>query len=379
MITIFHLNIPGFVYVNIEISNEIKIQNLDFFHKSEDGLTKIILKDKKYNRIIAKFQFYFSSSLRILNIRQVIPEILKINDKSIVSIKYNVTKNLINNNNINCDNIIDYIKKEIGCFEQSDKIILNNIFCKNCNKINIKKIEKELIYDFNPEKIEQSLNEMFQCFHNQNSLKKNTYFNNLFEKFKERINVTDFYLWNIKTCISEEKNKNIICDHCSMILGNYETINHHIFYKFNIFKISLKVNIKNKVNQNKINFFTEKYLYLIFGYLINNNIINIIFCSDIMGIKFKLIPNLINMITIPNLISDENIHKQFFLIEYEKYNILKIQRAIVEEQMKFQITNQDLSILFNILESNKQKYNNEIILYQMNTNSFKEDIFLYKI
>ena len=47
--------------------------------------------------------------------------------------------------------------------------------------------------------------------------------------------------------------------------------------------------------------------------------------------------------------------------------------------MKFQITNQDLSILFNILESNKQKYNNEIILYQMNTNSFKEDIFLYKI
>jgi hypothetical protein len=98
-----------------------------------------------------------------------------------------------------------------------------------------------------------------------------------------------------------------------------------------------------------------------------------------MGIKFKLIPNLINMITIPNLISDENIHKQFFFIEYEKYNILKIQRAIVEEQMKFQITNQDLSILFNILESNKQKYNNEIILYQMNTNSFKEDIFLYKI
>ena len=67
------------------------------------------------------------------------------------------------------------------------------------------------------------------------------------------------------------------------------------------------------------------------------------------------------------------------MIEYEKYNILKIQRAIVEEQMKFQITNQDLSILFNILESNKQKYNNEIILYQMNTNSFKEDIFLYKI
>ena len=84
MITIFHLNIPGFVYVNIEISNEIKIQNLDLFHKSEDGLTKIILKDKKYNRIIAKFQFYFSSSLRILNIQQVIPEILKINDKSIV-------------------------------------------------------------------------------------------------------------------------------------------------------------------------------------------------------------------------------------------------------------------------------------------------------
>ena len=64
---------------------------------------------------------------------------------------------------------------------------------------------------------------------------------------------------------------------------------------------------------------------------------------------------------------------------YEKYNILKIQSAIVEEQMKFQITNQDLSILFNILESNKQKYNNEIILFQMNTNSFKEDIFLYKI
>lgn len=379
MITIFHLNIPGFVYVNIEISNEIKIQNLDLFHKSEDGLTKIILKDKKYNRIIAKFQFYFSSSLRILNIQQVIPEILKINDKSIVSIKYNVTKNLINNNNINCDNIVDYIKKEIGCFEQSDKIILNNIFCKNCNKINIKKIEKELIYDFNPEKIEQSLNEMFQCFHNQNSLKKNNYFNNLFEKFKERINVTDFYLWYIKNSISEEKNKNIICDHCSMILGNYEKINHHIFYKFNIFKISLEVNIKNKVNQNKINFFTEKYLYLIFGYLINNNIINIIFCSDIMGIKFKLIPNLINIITIPNLISDENIHKQFFLIEYEKYNILKIQSAIVEEQMKFQITNQDLSILFNILESNKQKYNNEIILFQMNTNSFKEDIFLYKI
>ena len=59
-----------------------------------------------------------------------------------------------------------------------------------------------------------------------------------------------------------------------------------------------------------------------------------------------------------NVTVEKQSNKEFFLIEYEKYNILKIQRAIVEEQMKFQITNQDLSILFNILESNKQKYNN---------------------
>lgn len=381
MITIFHLNMPGIVFVNIEISDEIQIQNLDFFHKSEDGLTSVVLKDKKKNMLISKFHFYFSSALSILNINRVVPEIKKLNNKTIMSIKYNVTKNILNKKNIHFDNILDYVKKEIGYFEEAEKIFLNNILCKKCNKKFIKKVEKELIYDFNPEKIEQSLNEMFQCSHNKKSINRNICFNNLFDKFKERINVTDFYLWYIKKDILEIKNENIICEHCGEILGNYERINDCIFFKFNIFKISLEVYIKNKFALNKINFLTEKYLYIIFGYLIENNIINVIFFSDIMGIKFKLIPNLFSVINIPNLISDENIYKEFFLIEYENCNdMLKIQSDIIEEQMKIHISNQDLLILYKILESNKKKYKNEIILYKMNTkSSLKEGIFLYKL
>ena len=47
MVTIFHLNLTGLVYVNIEISNDINIQDINFFHKSENEITNIILKDKK--------------------------------------------------------------------------------------------------------------------------------------------------------------------------------------------------------------------------------------------------------------------------------------------------------------------------------------------
>ena len=137
MVTIFHLNLTGLVYVNIEISNDINIQDINFFHKSEDGITNIILKDKKKNKIISNFQFKISPSMRILNIKDVIPKIINITDKKIMFIKYNVTKNILNeeikNNNIYINNILDYIRYECGCNQQIENIYLKNVYCKQCN------------------------------------------------------------------------------------------------------------------------------------------------------------------------------------------------------------------------------------------------------
>ena len=389
MVTIFHLNLTGLVYVNIEISNDINIQDINFFHKSEDGITNIILKDKKKNKIISNFQFKISPSMRILNIKDVIPKIINITDKKIMFIKYNVTKNILNeeikNNNIYINNILDYIRYECGCNQQIENIYLKNVYCKQCNNELLNNINKEFIFDFNPIKIEESLHEMFQCSHNKKAVKENHSFNNLFDKFKERINIDNFNFW----CIKDENNNNnnnekLNCEKCKANLGSYDEINNYIFYKFNIFKISIDIFKQNEIN--KIieikNFFTEKYLKLIFGYAIENNIISMLIYSESIGIRFKFINNSIGIIK-TNIISNniDIISNEFFLIYYTIINDLDILNDNYKTELKVNISIQDIFILYKMIESNKIKFKKEILYYKINTQNFKdeENIYIYKI
>ena len=389
MVTIFHLNLTGLVYVNIEISNDINIQDINFFHKSEDGITNIILKDKKKNKIISNFQFKISPSMRILNIKDVIPKIINITDKKIMFIKYNVTKNILNeeikNNNIYINNILDYIRYECGCNQQIENIYLKNVYCKQCNNELLNNINKEFIFDFNPIKIEESLHEMFQCSHNKKAVKENHSFNNLFDKFKERINIDNFNFW----CIKDENNNNnnnekLNCEKCKANLGSYDEINNYIFYKFNIFKISIDIFKQNEIN--KIieikNFFTEKYLKLIFGYAIENNIISMLIYSESIGIRFKFINNSIGIIK-TNIISNniDIISNEFFLIYYTIINDLDILNDNYKTEIKVNISIQDIFILYKMIESNKIKFKKEILYYKINTQNFKdeENIYIYKI
>ena len=388
MVTIFHLNLTGLVYVNIEISNDINIQDINFFHKSEDGITNIILKDKKINKIISNFQFKISSSMRILNIKDVIPKIINLNDTKLIFIKYNVTKNIINeeikNNNIYINNILDYIRYECGCNQQIENIYLKNVYCKQCNNELLNNINKEFIFDFNPIKIEESLHEMFQCSHNKKAVKENHSFNNLFDKFKERINIDNFNFWCIKDENNNNNNEKLNCEKCKANLGSYDEINNYIFYKFNIFKISIDIFKQNEIN--KIieikNFFTEKYLKLIFGYAIENNIISMLIYSESIGIRFKFINNSIGIIK-TNIISNniDIISNEFFLIYYTIINDLDILNDNYKTELKVNISIQDIFILYKMIESNKIKFKKEILYYKINTQNFKdeENIYIYKI
>ena len=388
MVTIFHLNLTGLVYVNIEISNDINIQDINFFHKSEDGITNIILKDKKKNKIISNFQFKISPSMRILNIKDVIPKIINITDKKIMFIKYNVTKNILNeeikNNNIYINNILDYIRNECGCNQQIENIYLKNVYCKQCNNELLNNINKEFIFDFNPIKIEESLHEMFQCSHNKKAVKENHSFNNLFDKFKERINIDNFNFWCIKDENNNNNNEKLNCEKCKANLGSYDEINNYIFYKFNIFKISIDIFKQNEIN--KIieikNFFTEKYLKLIFGYAIENNIISMLIYSESIGIRFKFINNSIGIIK-TNIISNniDIISNEFFLIYYTIINDLDILNDNYKTELKVNISIQDIFILYKMIESNKIKFKKEILYYKINTQNFKdeENIYIYKI
>jgi len=388
MVTIFHLNLTGLVYVNIEISNDINIQDINFFHKSEDGITNIILKDKKKNKIISNFQFKISPSMRILNIKDVIPKIINITDKKIMFIKYNVTKNILNeeikNNNIYINNILDYIRYECGCNQQIENIYLKNVYCKQCNNELLNNINKEFIFDFNPIKIEESLHEMFQCSHNKKAVKENHSFNNLFDKFKERINIDNFNFWCIKDENNNNNNEKLNCEKCKANLGSYDEINNYIFYKFNIFKISIDIFKQNEIN--KIieikNFFTEKYLKLIFGYAIENNIISMLIYSESIGIRFKFINNSIGIIK-TNIISNniDIISNEFFLIYYTIINDLDILNDNYKTELKVNISIQDIFILYKMIESNKIKFKKEILYYKINTQNFKdeENIYIYKI
>ena len=388
MVTIFHLNLTGLVYVNIEISNDINIQDINFFHKSEDGITNIILKDKKINKIISNFQFKISPSMIILNIKDVIPKIINITDKKIMFIKYNVTKNILNeeikNNNIYINNILDYIRYECGCNQQIENIYLKNVYCKQCNNELLNNINKEFIFDFNPIKIEESLHEMFQCSHNKKAVKENHSFNNLFDKFKERINIDNFNFWCIKDENNNNNNEKLNCEKCKANLGSYDEINNYIFYKFNIFKISIDIFKQNEIN--KIieikNFFTEKYLKLIFGYAIENNIISMLIYSESIGIRFKFINNSIGIIK-TNIISNniDIISNEFFLIYYTIINDLDILNDNYKTEIKVNISIQDIFILYKMIESNKIKFKKEILYYKINTQNFKdeENIYIYKI
>ena len=388
MVTIFHLNLTGLVYVNIEIPNDINLQDMNFFHKSEDGITNIILKNKKINKIISNFQFKISPSMRILNIKDVIPKIINITDKKIMFIKYNVTKNILNeeikNNNIYINNILDYIRYECGCNQQIENIYLKNVYCKQCNNELLNNINKEFIFDFNPIKIEESLHEMFQCSHNKKAVKENHSFNNLFDKFKERINIDNFNFWCIKDENNNNNNEKLNCEKCKANLGSYDEINNYIFYKFNIFKISIDIFKQNEIN--KIieikNFFTEKYLKLIFGYAIENNIISMLIYSESIGIRFKFINNSIGIIK-TNIISNniDIISNEFFLIYYTIINDLDILNDNYKTELKVNISIQDIFILYKMIESNKIKFKKEILYYKINTQNFKdeENIYIYKI
>jgi hypothetical protein len=326
--------------------------------------------------------------MRILNIKDVIPKIINITDKKIMFIKYNVTKNILNeeikNNNIYINNILDYIRYECGCNQQIENIYLKNVYCKQCNNELLNNINKEFIFDFNPIKIEESLHEMFQCSHNKKAVKENHSFNNLFDKFKERINIDNFNFWCIKDENNNNNNEKLNCEKCKANLGSYDEINNYIFYKFNIFKISIDIFKQNEIN--KIieikNFFTEKYLKLIFGYAIENNIISMLIYSESIGIRFKFINNSIGIIK-TNIISNniDIISNEFFLIYYTIINDLDILNDNYKTELKVNISIQDIFILYKMIESNKIKFKKEILYYKINTQNFKdeENIYIYKI
>ena len=226
---------------------------------------------------------------------------------------------------------------------------------------------------------------MFQCSHNKKAVKENHSFNNLFDKFKERINIDNFNIWCIKNESNKFNNEKLYCEKCRINLGNYDEINHYIFYKFNIFKISIDIFKQNE--NNKIikisNFFAEKYLNLLFGYAIENNIISMLIYSETIGIRFKFINNSIGIIKISNLISNnvEIISKEFFLIYYTIINGLDIENDNYKTELKINITMQDIFSLYKIIESNKIQFKKEILFYKINTQNIKneENIYIYKL
>jgi hypothetical protein len=357
---VFHLNKIGSLIIYILLPEELKNnpKQMRFLHKCESD--KLIIKIKDINnKILIDYTYNFNdNSFSVLNIKNTLPKIISLSSPEnnniikYLKINYSITKSTINDyffasKILNYDTSYDYLE---GIIEKKlnkniKKIKIENIFCSNCNN-NLLIPQKDIIYDYDSGRIEQNLEEFFNCQNNYTSFMSNNEatqgIENLKKTYEKKYNMDTSFLWifhhNLETTkehndINNKKNIEFIyCDKCKEIIGKKEETNNILFNKLFLNLINFEFNIDdNKENIFKINnFFSVDYLHV----LLTDSIRKGKKCLIFLNIKNKLEIIFETKINILGLIDkncdiNTNINENILIDNY--VNILEINSGNFEK------------------------------------------------
>ena len=253
---VFHLNKIGSLIVYILLPEELKNnpKQMRFLHKCESNQLEIKIKNTS-NQILINYTYNFDdNSFSVINIKNTLPKIISLsldtinsNNIKYLMINYSITKSAINDyyftgKILNYDTTYDYLEKliEKSKIKSFKKIKLENVYCANCNnKLFIN--QKEIIYDYDSIRIEQNLEEFFNCQNNYNSFMENkdaTHgIENLKKAYETKYNMDTLFLWIFEKYLEspKENGKNkiefLFCEKCKEIIGIKEEFSNILFNK----------------------------------------------------------------------------------------------------------------------------------------------------
>ena len=400
---VFHLNKIGSLIIYILLPEQLKDnpKQMRFLHKCENNQLEIKIKDNN-NIILIDYSYIFKdNTFSVINIKKTLPKIISLsidqNNIKYLTINYSITKSTINDYYftsiiLNYDTSFDYLEKIIEKMinKNFNKIKIKNIYCSNCNNI-LFNSQKEIIYDYDSSRIEQNLEEFFNCQNNYNSFMENKEATNSIENLKKvyeiKCNMDIFFLWifikyldnNIQNNNSNKNIQYIFCNKCKEVIGKCEEYNNILFNKYflNLINMDLIIDDNENLNVNIINFFSVEYLHILLTDSIKkgNKNLNFINLNKNLKIIFEIKINILGLIDKNCKINSEDfknilIDNYINLFEVDCIQIEK-NELIIENISNIILNERDFILLENIIQNNMEFYFSELFFYKLLINENK--------
>ena len=406
---VFHLNKIGSLIIYILLPDQLRSnpKQMKFLHKSDNNKLEIKIKDAT-NKIAIDYNYYFDdNSFSIQNIKNTLPKIISLsqdiqnnaNAIKYLMINYSITKSTINDYQfigkiLHYDTSYDYLEKiiEKKINKTFNKLKIDNIYCSNCNN-NICAQKKELINDYDSVRIEQNLEEFFNCQNNYNSFMKNKNategIENLKKTYEIKYNMDTMFLWLFDTYIEHNDDSNnyniknktefIFCDKCKEIIGKKEEYNNILFKKLYLNLINMDLIIDNNENPkiNVSNLFTVEYLNVLLIDCIRKGNKNVKFLNFKRNLEISIDAK-INILGLINKNCEINEYNEKILID----NYINMFETNFSQSAKYELdsdclytiilNDRDFDLLENIIKENMDYYFSELFFYKLLTNENKK-------
>lgn len=424
---VFHLNKIGSLIIYILLPEQLKDnpKQMKFLHKCENNQLIIKIKDAN-GQILVDYTYNFSddNSFSVINIKNTLPKIISLspqqnansnNNIKYLVINYSITKSAINDyyfadKILNYDTSYDYLEKIITKKIEKNfkKLKTKNIFCRNCGN-NLQLPQKEIIHDYDSVRIEQNLEEFFNCQNNYNSFMKNKDATqgiaNLKKVYEVKYNLDNEFLWifNSKLNIDEQEEKDnkiefVFCDKCRQVIGIKEEYSNISFNKLFLNLINMELIIdENSSIQNSItnvvdivnvtNFFSVDYLHVLLSDSIKkgNKFLKFINVKKQLEIIFETKINILGLIDKNCNANEETkflIDNYVNMFEVNWGQISKNDMSNYENNFNYKeniiLNENDFALLENILQENIGYYFSELFFYKLLTKENKK-IYCFSI
>ena len=424
---VFHLNKIGSLIIYILLPEQLKDnpKQMKFLHKCENNQLIIKIKDAN-GQILVDYTYNFSddNSFSVINIKNTLPKIISLspqqnansnNNIKYLVINYSITKSAINDyyfadKILNYDTSYDYLEKIIKKKIEKNfkKLKTKNIFCRNCGN-NLQLPQKEIIHDYDSVRIEQNLEEFFNCQNNYNSFMKNKDATqgiaNLKKVYEVKYNLDNEFLWifNSKLNIDEQEEKDnkiefVFCDKCRQVIGIKEEYSNISFNKLFLNLINMELIIdENSSIQNSItnvvdivnvtNFFSVDYLHVLLSDSIKkgNKFLKFINVKKQLEIIFETKINILGLIDKNCNANEETkflIDNYVNMFEVNWGQISKNDMSNYENNFNYKeniiLNENDFALLENIVQENIRYYFSELFFYKLLTKENKK-IYCFSI
>ena len=424
---VFHLNKIGSLIIYILLPEQLKDnpKQMKFLHKCENNQLIIKIKDAN-GQILVDYTYNFSddNSFSVINIKNTLPKIISLspqqnansnNNIKYLVINYSITKSAINDyyftdKILNYDTSYDYLEKIITKKIEKNfkKLKTKNIFCRNCGN-NLQLPQKEIIHDYDSVRIEQNLEEFFNCQNNYNSFMKNKDVTqgiaNLKKVYEVKYNLDNEFLWifNSKLNIDEQEEKDnkiefVFCDKCKQVIGIKEEYSNISFNKLFLNLINMELIIdENSSIQNSItnvvdivnvtNFFSVDYLHVLLSDSIKkgNKFLKFINVKKQLEIIFETKINILGLIDKNCNANEETkflIDNYVNMFEVNWGQISKNDMSNYENNFNYKeniiLNENDFALLENIVQENIRYYFSELFFYKLLTKENKK-IYCFSI